>query len=214
MKLMTTQEVVDTLGVSRQWVNRYLRDMGTVIMHSSGTRKANRVVVYDAEQILAWINAAAECSRQTIMLPAESFGRISEGETRRYYELTTTLFSSRDAADRERATALLDELYSRALPPEMYDRLPATGGSPRKRGNTPWTPMDYRVGSLDELYTIEQLMELRRYRSTEMAYREIYEAGWIRVAIAGRRWYVPAPEQYDDQQLTLMRLPYALLTGV
>ena len=73
--------------------------------------------------------------------------------------------------------------------------------------------MDYRVGSLDELYTIEQIMELRGYRNNEMAYREIYDAGWIRVAVAGRRWYVPAPEQHGDRPLTLMRLPYALLTG-
>lgn len=213
MNLMTTQDVVDALGVSRQWVNRYLRDMGRVVMHHDGTRTAKRVVMYDAAEILAWINAAAECSRQTVRLPADQFGRISNEEARRYIDLVDTLAASHDDAELERAAALLDELYRTALPPALYERLQEIGGSPRRRGTTPWAPMDYQIGSLEELYTIDQMMERYGYRNNELAYRDIYVAGWIRVAVAGRRWYVRAPEQYDGYQRALIRVPFALLTG-
>ena len=210
MKFLTTSELMNKLGVSRQWVNQHLRDMGQVIIKDN-----LRVVEYDRDAVLDWINANAECTRQMFPIAADHFGLISNDEAIRIHEQTIALRKKRDIASIERAEELSEELFRLALPADMYERMKEIGGGLRMRGVTPWAAMDYQVKSLDEMFTINELLERFEWRNNEIAYRHIYAEGWIRVAVAGRRWYVPAPEMVypENDGKIIIYIPYALMTG-
>lgn len=198
MEVLSTKDVCDILGVSRAWVNTYLRQLGgAVVPENEENSFANaRTVYYNESDLLTWLNQHAVCSRQTMWLNLQNYLPESELKKRvkKINRMPVATFEervNRMAAERN----LLEEI----LPADLLTHVDKV--HPRQRGLLPWVPVDHRVSEIDELCTMKQLMKNFGHRSQEMMYRKIFSDGMIRVEVHGRTWYVPAPDRFTYELL-------------
>ena len=179
MKL-TSSELYDTLGVSREWVRNHCRHLG-----EKGTDSSGYTVYYEEDQVVAWLNANAKFSRQTKLVDASQY--LPE-DALNYLVQIRNQTSSYEIKHRNilHLIAYHDNLYEMA---KQYSEV-----NHRKRGHLPWVEVSYTIKSLNEISTMKQIKEKKQFRSDEMAARDIFLNGMIRMEVQGRVWYV---EQID-----------------
>lgn len=186
---MTTIELCNALGVSRSWVNRYLRSMGTVGWDDQHPNL--RWVYYDEGDIVDYINAHAIFDRKTTWINLTDFADE--------VELKKQLLDIKNIKDdRDRQKAYWD-LVSKTLPPDtVVFSLPNLDA--RNRGKYPWRKAKRRITQLDELCT---MADLQGEKSAELVYRDAFASGWLRVRVHGHTWFV-MPDQPTSDDLALL----------
>lgn len=73
------------------------------------------------------------------------------------------------------------------------------------RGQWPWVPCDITIQSLDDLVTVNQYLK-RLQTSTlnnEVAYRNFFKEGYVKIKVHGRKWWMPAPEKREGMKLAI-----------
>lgn len=138
--------------------------------------KERQSVMYDPAKVVTWLNDNAAYSRQTV--------RVGLGN----WMTTEEIAACHKEGDFEK---LLEDRLPDGWPTFFQH---AEGWSREKRGSVPWITVDHRIETLDQLHTMQALLSHRGSQSTELAYRELFAYGWIRVEIAGRRWWMEPPE--------------------
>lgn len=179
---LTTNEVCEALGVARNWVNRHLRSIGVRDRIIIGG-KENNAILYDEEKLLNWINENALLTSQTVAVNLADFGRISQEEVKE--RATEAQKDTREGNSVEWRLLLLD-----AMPEDVYEEYSKYVIDPRQRTALPWVPVEERITKLEQLHTMNQLLEAFQYSNNEMVYREIFKNCGIKVTIQGRTWFM------------------------
>lgn len=177
--IITTKQLCEQLGVSRNFVNQHLRHLGSLPQLDENRMKT---VVYPVDSVITWINENAVFSRQTELLDLSCYA--SEEQIQEVYDKVDK-YPKNTIAGIEARQALLDEFYAKVLPPEYLSQRDLI--NVRNRGRLPWIPVEYKISSFSELYSIK---ELKGEKSEEIAYRTIYSSGMIRMELIGRKWYI------------------------
>lgn len=182
--VISTKELCEKLGVSRSWVNKYLRPIGKQGPQLPDDKANLRTVYYDEENIVAYLNTHAVFTRQTEWLNLAD--HTEEAKARR----TLKAIDAMPKEDREKEYW---KFLSAVLPPgvTVFDN-PSI--SSRNRGIYPWQTVKGRIKTLDELST---MATMKGDRSEELIYRENFECGRVRVMVHGRTWFMGAPELTD-----------------
>lgn len=183
--VMSTRELGKKLGVSRSWINKYLRHLGEQGTPRDGeNEKANRrTVYYDEASIVAYLNAHAVFSRQTEWLNLADY--TDEENARR----TLKAIDAMPEKDQEEAYwKYLDEVLPKGV--KVF-------GSPAfsarfSRGEYPWKPVKGCIKTLDDLST---MAAMKGEHSEELIYRKNFKFGRVRVMVHGRTWFMRAPEK-------------------
>ena len=184
----STSELCATLGVSRGWVNKYLRHLGK--MDGQRQDRANiRTVFYSENDVVDYLNKNAEFTHQTEFLDLRDY---EEEE-----KLLSAFAEIKKLPEKNQEKAywmLVDQVLPQNIVIVTRPMICA-----RTRGDTEWrTVKKVKIESLDQLYTIARLTST----STELAYRAIYANGWIRVRVHGRSWFMPGRPKTKTSVLT------------
>lgn len=182
--IISTKDLCKKLGVSRSWVNKYLRPIGKQGPQSLDDKANLRTVYYDEESIVAYLNTHAVFTRQTEWLNlADHMGEEKLRQT----------LKSIDAMPKEDKKKKYWKFLSDVLPHgvTVFDN-PSI--SSRYRGTYPWQTVKVRIRTLDELST---MATMKGEHSEELIYRENFEYGRVRVMVYGRTWFMSAPELAD-----------------
>lgn len=180
-----TKEVSEILQVSRSWINNHLRELGMKHL-TRGTQ-----VEYFENEIIDWLNSNARFFKKTEFLDLTKYASIDEiGDW--YLDVTEAGILHRED--------VYKNFLERILPADYFS-LHTEKINPRKRGLIKWQEIEYTIDSFKQLKTIN---ELREGKSEELAYREIYEKGMIKVEIGGRRWFIEA----EDRPEYAILMPY------
>lgn len=188
--MLDTKDLITTLGVSRNWINEHMRDLGhrTLISGKSTIRK-NIVIVYEKEDVLAWLNENAIFERQTIRVPPSYFGRISDSDAQQVFDTIASMESF------EERLAAHNRFIKMAVPQEFLER--DTSRSNVRKRIDPWVAVtgEIQITDFKQLRSVQSILHsLNPYSaSLELAYRHIYNSGMIRVTIKGRVWYIDDP---------------------
>lgn len=198
MDILSTSEVCEKLGVSRAWVNNYIRELGGVKPPEDREMANIRTVYYDEADLLRWLNENATFSRQTMKLDLCDYAPEDIVRDRLLQIEAMPKITGEDIECRNEARrAFLKEILPDELEAEHHFVLP------RKRGLLPWVPVKHSIERLEDLRSMRELQEAWDCRSTEMVYREIFSRGMIRAEVCGRRWYMAAPEQKHRFPITM-----------
>lgn len=183
--IFSTRELGKKLGVSRSWINKYLRHLGEQGLQRLGeNEKANRrTVYYDEASIVAYLNAHAVFTRQTEWLNLADY-YTDEAKAR----AALNAIDAMPEKDQEEAYwTFLDEVLPKGV--KVF-------GSPAfsarfSRGEYPWQIVKGHIKTLDDLST---MAAMKGEHSEELIYRENFEFGRVRVMVHGRTWFMRAPE--------------------
>ena len=182
--VISTKELCEKLGVSRSWVNKYLRPIGKQGPQLPGDKANSRTVYYDEETIVAYLNTHAVFTRQTEWLNLAD--HVEEAKARHTLKAI-------DAIPKEDREKEYWKFLSAVLPPgvSVFDN-PSI--SSRYRGRYPWQTVKSCIKTLEELSTMSTM---KGDHSEELIYRENFEYGRVRVMVHGRTWFMSAPELTD-----------------
>lgn len=198
MAILSTAEVCEKLGVSRAWVNNYIRELGGVQPPEDREMANIRTIYYDEADLLRWLNKNASFSRQTVKLDLCDYAPEDLVRDRLLQIEAMPKVTGDDIERRHEARrAFLQEILPAELEAELHFVIP------RKRGLLPWVAVTHSIQRLEDLRSMKDLQEAWDCRSTEMVYREIFIRSMIRVEVCGRRWYMAAPEPRPRHPLTV-----------
>lgn len=179
--MLSTKDLCQKLGVSRAWVQTYLRDLGIQGAQRPDDRANVRTVYYDESRVLQYLNAHAICSRQTEILELTDY--MEEGELRRRLQKIKGL----DKAEQEKSYwRLIDQILPQGVTVITMPVLSA-----RFRGQYAWQPVKCQIKSLDDLATMAQMRGEGR-TTPELIYRDNFEFARIKVTVHGRTWFMPS----------------------
>ena len=179
--VISTNELCGKLGVSRSWVNKYLRPFGKKGPLLPDDKANLHTVYYDEETIVDYLNAHAVFTRQTEWLNLADY--VEEATARRTLEAIGAL-------PKEEREKIYWNFLSDVLPPgvTVFDN-PFI--SSRYRGAYPWQIVKGHIKTLNELST---MAAMKGQHSEELVYRENFAFGRVRVMVHGRTWFMNAPE--------------------
>ena len=196
--LLTTMELCEKLSVSRDWVNKHLRTLGSA-PNFIGDGSRIRAVFYRESDVVKWLNDHATCSAQTRVVSLRDYASAEK------IEIVSSM--ARKSLEEKKCPANLIDIYvfeytiDKLLPREVSEE--AERVDSRKRGDLPWVPASWKIKSLDELRTIKDLAD---GGSPELGYRKAFLFGMIRIEVDGRRWFVRPEENIDPEWCFVM--PY------
>ena len=196
--LLTTMELCEKLSVSRDWVNKHLRPLGTA-PDFVGDGSRIRAVFYRESDVVKWLNDHAACSAQTRVVSLRDYADAKQIES-------VSRRVRKKLEEQKCPAKLIDNLVfeytiEKLLPREVSEE--AARVDSRKRGDLPWVPASWKIKSLDELRTIKDLAD---GGSPELGYRKAFLFGMIRIEVDGRRWFV-RPEKNIDPEWCFV-IPY------
>lgn len=194
MAMLSTKDLCEALGVSRGWINTYLRHLGTQGPQRPDDRANIRTVYYDENQVLQYLNAHATFSRQTEPLDLTDY--MDEAELR-------SRLDEIKAMDKEDGDRAYWRLIDRILP-DGVKIITDPKISARFRGLYEWRPVRARIEQLSDLSTMVQMCG---EGSQELIYRENFEYARVRVQIHGRTWFMPGKWGSDLSVLVVAREP-------
>lgn len=198
MAILSTSEVCEKLGVSRAWVNNYIRFLGGVQPPEDREMANIRTIYYDEADLLRWLNENAAFSRQTVKLDLCDYAPEDMVRDRLLQIEAMPKVTGEDIERRNEARRdFLKEILPAELEAEHHYVIP------RKRGLLAWVPVKHSIERLEDLRSMKELQEAWEHRSTEMVYREIFTRAMIRVEVCGRRWYMAAPEPVPRFPITM-----------
>lgn len=179
--VISTNELCGKLGVSRSWVNKYLRPFGKKGPLLPDDKANLHTVYYDEETIVDYLNAHAVFTRQTEWLNLADY--VEEATARRTLEAIGAL-------PKEEREKIYWNFLSDVLPPgvTVFDN-PFI--SSRYRGAYPWQIVKGHIKTLNDLST---MAAMKGQHSEELVYRENFAFGRVRVMVHGRIWFMNAPE--------------------
>lgn len=179
--VISTNELCGKLGVSRSWVNKYLRPFGKKGPLLPDDKANLHTVYYDEETIVDYLNAHAVFTRQTEWLNLADY--VEEATARRTLEAIGAL-------PKEEREKIYWNFLSDVLPPgvTVFDN-PFI--SSRYRGAYPWQIVKGHIKTLNDLST---MAAMKGQHSEELVYRENFAFGRVRVMVHGRTWFMNAPE--------------------
>ena len=179
--VISTNELCGKLGVSRSWVNKYLRPFGKKGPLLPDDKANLHTVYYDEETIEDYLNAHAVFTRQTEWLNLADY--VEEATARRTLEAIGAL-------PKEEREKIYWNFLSDVLPPgvTVFDN-PFI--SSRYRGAYPWQIVKGHIKTLNDLST---MAAMKGQHSEELVYRENFAFGRVRVMVHGRTWFMNAPE--------------------
>lgn len=179
--VISTNELCGKLGVSRGWVNKYLRPFGKKGPLLPDDKANLHTVYYDEETIVDYLNTHAVFTRQTEWLNLADY--VEEATARRTLEAIGAL-------PKEEREKIYWNFLSDVLPPgvTVFDN-PFI--SSRYRGAYPWQIVKGHIKTLNDLST---MAAMKGQHSEELVYRENFAFGRVRVMVHGRTWFMNAPE--------------------
>lgn len=186
--MITTSNVMKILKVSRSWVNMHLRQLGTEEPETDGTGK--RFVMYDEEKLLEWFNANAKFSRQTKLFNFYDFTNVfsREGLDQALEKINKLDIRDRDFAYYEFIPNVLDQEQA-----AEYAKVHM-----KHRKLLDFVDVDMKLTMNEFLWHLQTAKELAGEQSIEMAYRQIYCRGMIKIELFGRSWFIiPRDEWYE-----------------
>jgi len=187
--MLTTQEVMGFLDVSRYWINLHLRQMGVKGKELIKNAEDVITIIYNEREIIDWINRNARFSRQTYYLDLCAYMSEEKAQAAMRY-----------LRDLPRKTMEEKEIYKDLYKSFLEENVSIDAAKyvdlidPRKRGNLRWEEVKYRVTDLRELLSINRLKNRLNVNSNEICYRYIYERAAIRCEIEGRTYYIFSQE--------------------
>lgn len=200
--LMSTKELSLKLGISRSWINQYLRRLGQqgafvmqFLQLSDSEFKANlRTVYYDEADIITYLNSHALFSRQTEWINLTDYMEKDKIEGN-----LKELNAIKALPSKEKEIEYY-KFLDKILPPDIRFFVSKRDilAFSRNRGAFPWQSVKASIKNLDDLSTIDAL---KGNHSEELIYRNNFKYGRIRVTAHGRTWYMDspdAPEPGDD----------------
>lgn len=205
-KKLTTNEIIEKLGVSRQWINTYLRDMGEIDTIKNGPKRPKRVVLYPEKKLIEWLNDHAACTCQIGWIDLCKFIPLAkikakEKEIKKIVErLEAESFRENDRQKAIEAKLIAinmwDNFLRAKLPAEIYDSH-IKSAAIRDRGKIEHVLIDYRIENLDDLLDMKALKLKYEVNSNELVYRGLFSKGAIKVQICGRIWYAEPKKDYE-----------------
>lgn len=183
--MLSTKELCEALGVSRAWVNSYLRHLGNQGPQKVDDRANIRTVYYDENDVLQYLNANATFSRQTELLHLTDY--MEEDELR-------SRLQDIKAMEKVDGVKAYWRLIDRILP-DGVKVIAEPKISARYRGQYEWQPAPAQIRKLGDLAT---MAKMRGNCSDELIYRENFECGRIRVMVHGRTWFMPGADDWSD----------------
>jgi len=188
--MLTTREVMESLSVSRYWVDTHLRHLGIKGADDPNKMEDLIKVYYSEDEIIEWLNENARFTRRTYNLDLCDYTSedVAKRESEKVISMPMETIGQIDAyirAGNNLIASLVGEEASKY----------ASLLNPRRRSKLKWVEVDYNIEKFSDLITIKQLMKMMNYRSPEMCYRYIYLSGMIRCEVRGRSYYMYAPEK-------------------
>lgn len=191
MDILSTSELSQLLGISRNWINRYLRHLGQQRPLKIDDKVNSRTVYYGKGDILAYLNAHATFFRQTEWFDLRECD-VDEQWLRDLWK------SMKELPEEDRAIVYKRTL-NRIIPKDIY-LIDEPGYAARQRGFFPWRRAECQIKALEDLSTMERM---RGGKSSELVYRDNFKYARVRVMVHGRIWFMAAPEE-DHEMMVLI----------
>lgn len=198
--LLETNELCDTLDVSRPWLHKNLRHLG-IEYHSGSAPFNTKKIIYRQNDVVDYINNNALIMRQTAYYDMRDY--IKDEITLDYmHSVIKRLWFPDEQGKQENGMVramlydnLMEELYHN-LPEDVYAHIVCKRYM--NRNVSSWYKIDYKIDSLSQLSTMNQLLNKKNYKSNEVGYRYLYDNAGIKVNLHGKIWWVEEPRnEYD-----------------